>query len=858
MRIILQHELELLKQQVLAIAKIKVITPAVFRELSSSIQQATKKQVSNSTLKRIFGFAAYSFQPSLYTLNVLAEYCGYESWVNFSTKNDALNAALATSNQPPSYYNLQSKALETSLHTLQSLKIKSGIPFTLTIPRELLNEHLEIFMHTEYPLTVLSSPAGYGKTIALCHWVEEKIQLMRRQQSKDVLLFINSKALSRTHQQDQLQQWLLSLSGIYADAPFSDEALRDHLLKHKFYLVLDGLDSTSLSDLQLDTATNMLLDTMNLYKDSHNFKVIITMRSATWINFQRQLMSENRYDQCFPGFMADENNERNFTLFTPHEIKQLANKIKPGLNLTYDLHREVFSLFSYPPFFQYYYQRNAKSFALNELDVFDTYKVIHSYILDNIYTGRYCTEKVLLIHAILKRGRYRESHFCTDKIKIYEEIARYNHAYNDLISIGVIREINLSNDTGYIECIDFVHDRILTYCMATKLIYDNHDEFNDDLIHRISCDYNPKFRLQVLKWCIYTAIKNKQFHIFNYLPKVQLVAAEKATLILFLSKLIEQGFLSDSDGENNLPFDISRPDLFNYFFGVEFISFEYEKALRSLLKLNLQDVSKIWIYTCLGIIHLLSLNAEGVEECLNSLKEFPPEVFLSFQINPLYCIETLFYYMKYNIIKTDAIADITRFIFNPYVKRHQLNKISSNHILYMLALCTLYVTGNPRKVLRFIKTLFHIHHSNDQFLPEFHFFLLISKSNFLLEAGRTNEAVEIFKLVMIDFTDDEKKFTPYMKASLEYLAARLLPYMLNHAYIDTIIAGVVTWPDKDPYRFLKVNALSHYLSYNANSHSAADYQSLYFKYIKLIRSTSFDPRCFVFNYREMALNNRVA
>lgn len=859
MRIILQHEFELLKQQVLATAKIKVITPAVFRELSSSILHTTKKQVSNSTLKRIFGFAAYSFQPSLYTLNVLAEYCGYESWMHFSTNNDAVNAAITTSTQASSYYNLQFKALETSLHTLQSLKNKSGIPFNLTIPRVVLNEHLEIFINTDYTLTVISSPAGYGKTIALCHWVEEQVQNMRRQQSKDVLLFLNSKALNRANNQDQLQQWLLSLAGIYADASFSDETLRNHLLKYKFYLILDGLDPTTLSDMQLDAGMNILLETINLYKGTHNFKVIITMRSATWINFQRQLMSESMYDQCFPGFMVDENNESNFNLFTPHEIKQLANKIKPGLDLTYDLHREVFSLFSYPPFFQYYYQKNAKDFALNELDIFDTYDVIHNYILDNIYTGRYCTEKVLLIHAILEKGRYRESHFCTDKIKIYEEIAKYNSAYHDLISTGVIRDINLSNDTGYIECIDFVHDRILTYCMAAKLIFDNHDEFNDELINRISCDYNPKFRLQVLKWCIYNAIKNKQFHIFNYLPEVQLVAAEKATLIMFLAKLIELGFLSDSDYENELPFDITQPSLFNYFFGLEFISFEYEKALRSLLKLKLQDASKIWIYTCLGIIHLLALNAEGVEECIKSLKEFPSEVFLSFQINPLYCIETLFYFMKYNVIKKEAIADITRFSFNPYVKRHQLNKISSNHILYILALCTLYVTGNPRKVLRFIKTLHHIHHSNDHFLPEFHFFLLISKSNFLLEAGKPDEAVEIFKLVITDFTDDEKKFTPYMKASLDYLAARLLPFMLNHTYIDTVVTGVAAAAEKEPYKFLKANLLFHYLSHNSNNLKVTDYQSLYFKYIKLIRSTSFDPKCFVIDYHDITPNkNRVA
>jgi len=859
MRILLQHELEMLKQLVLATAGIKVIIPAVFKELSASILLSTKKQVSSSTLKRIYGFAAYNFQPSLYTLNVLAEFCGYESWVHFTAKTNAESLTIPASANAITQYSLQSKALETSVQTLQSLKNKSGIPYALTISRDLLNEHLEIFVNSDYPITVFSSPAGYGKTIALCHWVEDYIQRIKKQQSKDVVLFLSTKILSRINQHDNIQQWLLSLSGMYADGLFSNETLLEHLQKHRFYLILDGLDSTNLTEMQLDAATNMLLDNLNLYGNYSNFRVIITMRSATWINFQRQLINENKLDQCFLGFMTNETSDKNFSLFTPHEIKLLVNKIKPGLHLTNDLHHEVFSLFGYPPFFQYYYQKNAKNFALNELEIFDTYDVIYNYILDKIYTGRYCTEKVLLLNAVLKNGRYKKGDFCTDKLKIYEDIARYNDAYNDLISIGIIREVNLSNDTGYLECIEFVHDRILTYWMAAKLIYDNHNEFNDALIQRISCDYTPKFRLQVLKWCIYTAIKNKQFHVFNHLPNVQLIAAEKAVLIMFLAKLIEHGFLTELDDKNELPFDITRPELFNYFFGVEFISFEYEKALQSLLKLKLQDTSKIWIYTCLGIIHLLSLNAEEAEDCINSLRKFPAEAFLRFQINPLYCLETLYYFMKYNVIKKDALASITKFCFNPHLKRHQLSKISSNHILYMLALCTLYVTANPKKVLRFINTLFHIHHSNDLFLPEFNFFLLISKSNFLLEAGKTAEAVEIFKLLMIDYTDDERKFTPYMKASLDFLAARLLPYTDNHTYVDTVVSAAAGWSDKDPYKFLKVNLLSHYLSFSAGKFNAAEQQGLYIKFIKFVRSSSFDPKCFVLNYDDVSqITNRVA
>lgn len=851
MRIISHQDLNFLKDAVLAAANLKANTPSVFKELSLQIADKTKKQVSNSTLKRIFGFAAYSFQPSLYTLNVLAEFAGYDSWTSFLNQHKQQQLPVASTTQQADLNTLHERALETSKRTLQALKSKSGIPFPLTISRDILREHLEIFTHSPCIGTVLAAPAGYGKTVALCHWLNEQIQLNQQQDHPDIILFISCRMLSPANQQGNLYHWLLSLAGVTTAPEAEHDAIEAHLVHHKFYLVIDALDLTSLPPDQLEIVQQLLLDIITAYRESVNFKIIVTMRSAAWTNFRRQLQAENKLEQWFMGFIADGKEDQNLPLLTTSEILHLGNQISPGLKISPDSHRDIFQLFSYPPFFQYYYQKSPKDFALNELNVFDTYEVLYSYIIDKIYTGRYSTEKALLLQVIIEQGRFRDNRFCTNILAVYPGIKELNSGYQELISTGIIREINLIGPNGYVECIEFVHERILTYFTATKLISENQDSFDGQLIDRISQTFNDRLRLQVLKWCIFIALKNNDPIIFTYLPRIQLIASEKATLIMFLSKLIDQGVLSDTEEGGGLPFDITNPELFQYFFGIEFLSSDYEIALQSLLKLKLQDASKIWIYTSTAIIHLISLNEPGLENCITELKKFPADAYLHFQINPLNCLETLYHFLKFRVIKKEAIAEITRFIFHPVLKRHQLNKLSSNHILYMLALGTLMISANPTKMLRFISVLHHVHHNNQQFLPQFHLCLLISKTHFLLDLGKGQEALGIFQLIMLDYKDDRNKFTPYMKSLLDLLAARLIPHSADNNYIDASMKALTQPSTDNTFKLMQVNALSYYLANRYKDRMSADYKTLYFKFVKLMRSSAFNPKSFLMNYDQI-------
>lgn len=75
--------LETIKILTASITGIQNVAPMDCRLISFSIMEKTKLSVSETTIKRLFGFAKSKFNPSFFTLNALAIYCGYKGWDDF-------------------------------------------------------------------------------------------------------------------------------------------------------------------------------------------------------------------------------------------------------------------------------------------------------------------------------------------------------------------------------------------------------------------------------------------------------------------------------------------------------------------------------------------------------------------------------------------------------------------------------------------------------------------------------------------------------------------------------------------------------------------------------------------------------
>src|ERR1700744_3414680 len=89
---------EKLKGLVLQKSGYEDISPADCRGLSIAIFKLTNMQISETTLKRVYGFAYSKFKPSLFTLNAMARYCGFTGWADFCSSDEKNNKPVAAGN----------------------------------------------------------------------------------------------------------------------------------------------------------------------------------------------------------------------------------------------------------------------------------------------------------------------------------------------------------------------------------------------------------------------------------------------------------------------------------------------------------------------------------------------------------------------------------------------------------------------------------------------------------------------------------------------------------------------------------------------------------------------------------------
>lgn len=78
-----KEEIELIKKHVLINAELFPVTEADISVLADKVKKVTGREISQITLSRLYGFKKSKFGPSLFALQVLANFCGYESWGKF-------------------------------------------------------------------------------------------------------------------------------------------------------------------------------------------------------------------------------------------------------------------------------------------------------------------------------------------------------------------------------------------------------------------------------------------------------------------------------------------------------------------------------------------------------------------------------------------------------------------------------------------------------------------------------------------------------------------------------------------------------------------------------------------------------
>ncbi|MDN3584440.1 hypothetical protein [Mucilaginibacter flavus] len=847
------HSFELLKSCVLNVSNLKSVTPSDCKVISALIFNKTKFIVSETTLKRIYGFAYSKFNPSIFTIDVMAKYCGYNGWDDFCEKHDNKTAKSNATNV--NWETLNSKALKITNFTLQALKNKSGIPYNQTIKRGFIDDHFAEFLRGDYAATVFTAPSGYGKTIALCHWIDEKLADNINARTNDIVLFFSSSALMSIFLSGRdLNDWLLTLLGYTPEEDVMSLLDVNNRKEGNFYLVIDGFDEHMFKNDQFELMLYQLMDVFSFYQAQNWFKLVLTMRSSNWTNNKHTLA--NNQDKWYHGFMTDDQSGDNVPLLSIQEIKELSNKINPAnqSNITTDIAND----FTNPLYFQFYYKQHKENFTLNHIDHFSIYDLISTFILNKVYLGHYATEKILLLNGLVENMDFENREYDLNKLKVNDLLRQYSHAYNELLSIGFLKEINTSIESQFNTRVQFGNNNFLEFTIATKFLNDSNQCFDNKLTTTINQLFkNNERKIAVLKWCIIHAIKNNQKECFELLSLTELTPHEKSEVVIFLGSLLEKMSATVTHSESMSGFfkQTCTDELFYYFFGLEFINISYKKTLQTLLKFELSATKRIITYTGLAIIAIQQFEFNQLEGYIHKLKSFPTEEMQQFIINPLNCVDAIYQFFKYGIIKKSFFSDLTHFIFNP-PKAASVAKNPANDLIYLIAGYSLIICQHPEKILRFINVIKRVNHNDGRDTPIYNFFLNTLQAEAYHKLGNLKELTRIYMPINDLYDNDGNTFTSYMKSLVYSLKIKKALLSNDYTKLGSYWRFVIQICDEYGHK-LSATFIAETLLKSSNFEAIEPhlYKQVYYDYTKILRQAGLSKETFLKPVEVLAVKN---
>lgn len=685
---------EILKLQVLYRAEIKHIAPADCYSLSLKIQDKTKKRISETTLKRIFGFAAAYHNPSTYTRNTLAEYCGYNNYESFLSSKEKEEL------KKPKYRSwakILENAHKISRFRIRSNKHRSGISYNSTVERSQIEQIINEFTSSSLSACVIQAPAGGGKTIGLTRWIDKRINKKSLGDRKDIYLFIEtSNLLISSPYSFHAVHWLSYLVGLE-----NSNDLQNFLNSHKksapgnFYLIIDDLSNSILSEKEYCSIFTELINMVNYFSTFNWFKMILSVRPHIWQRNKHLIKTnENIHKQwCTKVYKLKG--------FNNQEIEQLGLNLNFGKHFHSLLKSPCLPAIKLPLYFQIYGQIYRKRTSVTPPNAFDKFNVLRFYLNNHVLNGSYSNEKSILLHKLSKYLIYKNDSLYIDQTKAISICNQFPKVYEQLINSGILHLFSdKNNNIKRVSEIRFESKTLGSYFFALRFLKTNRNVFDKKLIHRINRFHCPNsIKTKLLYWLIVLAIESSNFEFLNYLDDADFIRFKETKIILFTIDSIEN--ILDEKTKKEFKNKISSLEFLD--FALLHLSFhsDHYSTLKSLLNYNINLTQRILIHSALAIMSLNCLRDDLMLFHLKELKSINSTVFENFSLNPCRQINAVYNYFKHGTICMSALEEIKSFIDYNYRKNNQ----SIHPIISFTAFFFSTLHNNPEKSINFLSAI---------------------------------------------------------------------------------------------------------------------------------------------------------
>lgn len=687
MKTYLQVYLDELKLLILSKASIHHMLPADCYDLSLKINEKTSKRISETTLKRIFGFASSIHRPSPYTLNALAEYCGFSGWKDFYYQLEQKNLH---SKSHTSWRDIASIATRISLFNIQSNQYKSGIPYNKTIDRDFITDFVSLFEKSGATIGILNGAAGYGKTIAITRWVEAQINQPKKNLSHDIFLFTHSPSLFQASAYGhECHRWLAHLLDLN-NTELLDKFMADHAANTpgNFYLVVDEIHSHSTSEKDFFQVVNQFIGLASYFARYKWFRIMLVMRTSTLVLYKKLFRDVIIKPQWFSALNTTKaTGFSSLPAFSNSELIQLIRNLYSGIPIPESALPANMETLRIPLFFQYYYELNGSLADLSGADTADEYLIIANYLNKTVINGINNTAKQLLLEELSALVEFDGSRHFIKKKDAYEVICRYKSAYNHLLNAGILLEDLHGNGGLRQTLIVFQSGRIAAYFMALKLLNSYDPHHLPVLIDRSGS--GQLFKKMKLKWLLLLTIESGDLALVNQFEHISIAQEDSTDFVSFICSLLYKTHQAPSHSTiSHTPILLEDNPFVAYLLNRICFKASYRDSIAKLLMFDLSSKNELLLRTKLSLIDLLKGDEKRVIDHIRELHALSVERYCDLAINPYYMLAFLYHYFKHGITDNMMINKLKSILHH----RPSLEKTISYPMMHLLIYMIAHIT----------------------------------------------------------------------------------------------------------------------------------------------------------------------
>ncbi len=305
---------EILKNKILHVTEVPVNTPKDCNALAEAIGSSTNRHISATSLRRFFGLLPTKSSFSKYNLDTLAIYAGYPDYNSFCKRSTS-----DSSGQRNDFEGIRKEFKQLTQYTLTSIFRKSLAGFQYTIPRLELNKKLDYFLNSNHSVFPVIAPGGYGKSIALAHWISSLTDY-------DCLLcpapIFYSMIFPNGSRKSSLKLELSDPENLFR---YLSDNYEDH--KKPWIIAIDAIDEISNEPEKLVNLIDYIFDATSLYGHKNSCRIVFSIRESAWQTYLNERLQKVESNQGFQKRLPIfESGYTNIPLLSNSEIHQIVSK----------------------------------------------------------------------------------------------------------------------------------------------------------------------------------------------------------------------------------------------------------------------------------------------------------------------------------------------------------------------------------------------------------------------------------------------------------------------------------------------------------------------------------------------------